>query len=268
MAAVNGDGRLQRRCRVDVDGASDGDGAAAADRPWPSSTASRRRSGSSTSPPTSCPTPSRPPGRRRGDERRGVVERHRARLHAERRGFAGERGDRRGRSIGAATTSPRRRGQPGGEAEGDGERRNRRRRRRRKGEPRRGRSAGRRRSRDRAGRGRAGRAEQRAGRRVGLPRHARRGLRLPPREGLPAEPRRLLHPGQARPPVRAAQGRPHHRRQPTGRPQREEPGAARGAHGQRWRPRGGQAATPVRGPHRALPRREPAPRGSDRSDAT
>ena len=62
---------------------------------------------------------------------------------------------------------------------------------------------------------------------VGLPRHARRGLRLPPREGLPAEPRRRLHPGQAGPPVRPAQGRPRHRHEPAGGAQREEPGAAR-----------------------------------------
>ena len=51
------------------------------------------------------------------------------------------------------------------------------------------------------------------------------------------QPGGLLHPGQAGPPVRAAQGRPHHRHQPPGRPQREEPGAARRAHGQRRRPR-------------------------------
>ena len=51
---------------------------------------------------------------------------------------------------------------------------------------------------------------QRAGRSVGVPRHARRGLRLPPGQRLPRRARGRVHPRQARPSVRAAQGRPHH----------------------------------------------------------
>ena len=41
---------------------------------------------------------------------------------------------------------------------------------------------------------------------VGLPRPARRGLRLPARQRLPAQPRRRLRAGAPHPPVRAAQG--------------------------------------------------------------
>ena len=132
--------------------------------------------------------------------------------------------------------------------------------------PRPRRPAGRRRPARSRRRGRAGRPDAGAGRRVGLPRHARRGVRLPAREGLPAEPRRRLHPGQAGPPVRPAQGRPRHRAEPAGRPQREEPGAARGPHRQRRRPRGRPPPSPVRGPHGAVPRREAAPRGPRRPD--
>ena len=54
--------------------------------------------------------------------------------------------------------------------------------------------------------------------------------------------------------------------QPSGRPQREEPGDARDPHGQRRRPRGGQEAPAVRGPHGAVPRRAAAPRGPVRPD--
>ena len=79
-----------------------------------------------------------------------------------------------------------------------------------------------------------------AGRR--LPRHARRGLRLPPCQRLPAEPRRRLHPGQARPPVRPAQGRPDHRARSARGSQREEPGVARDPHRQRSRSRGDRGA--------------------------
>ena len=60
---------------------------------------------------------------------------------------------------------------------------------------------------------RAGRA-RRGGR---LPRPPRRGLRLPAGERLPAEPRRRVRLGEAEPPVRPAQGRPRHRRQPARR---------------------------------------------------
>ncbi len=146
---------------------------------------------------------------------------------------------------------------------GEGESRNRRRRRRRKGnrgtDGPQGDDAGARRGRPRVAAGR-----QRAGAGVRLRRHARRGLRLPARQGLPAEQGGLVHPGQARPPVRAAQGRPHHRDEPAGRSQREEPGAARRAHDQRCRPRAGAAASALRGPDGVVPRREPPPRGSQR----
>ena len=73
--------------------------------------------------------------------------------------------------------------------------------------------------------------------------------------GYLSEPRRRLHPGEAHPPVRAAQGRLRHRPQPSGRAQREEPGDARDPHRQRRRPRQGQEPAAVRGPHRAVPRR-------------
>ena len=89
-----------------------------------------------------------------------------------------------------------------------------------------------------------------AGQRGRLPRPARRGLRLPPRQRLPGQPRRRVHPGEADPPVRLAQGRPRHRPQPARRSQREEPGAARDPHRQRRRPRDGQDPAAVRGPHR------------------
>jgi hypothetical protein len=80
--------------------------------------------------------------------------------------------------------------------------------------------------------------------------------------------RRRVHPGQAVPPVRTAQGRPRHGDQPAGRPQREEPGTARDPHGQRSTPRRPSAAA-VRGPHGAVPRFSAAHRGpSDPTNMT
>ena len=58
---------------------------------------------------------------------------------------------------------------------------------------------------------------QRAGARGRLPRHARRGLRLPAHRRVPAEQGRLVRAGATRPSARAAQGRSHHR-QSAGRP--------------------------------------------------
>ena len=118
-----------------------------------------------------------------------------------------------------------------------------------------------------ARRRRRDRAADQHGARQGLrlPRSARRGLRLPARQRLPGQPRRRLHPRQADPPVRAAQGRLRHRPQPTCRSQREEPGDARDPLGQRRRSRQGQDAVPVRRPHCVVPRREVAAREPVRS---
>ena len=87
-------------------------------------------------------------------------------------------------------------------------------------------------------------------------RPARRGLRLPAGQGLPAVEGRRVRVGEAGPPVRPAQGRPHQGRQPARRSQREEPGAAAHRRGQRQGPRAGPQPPPVRGPHAAVPRRE------------
>ena len=125
-----------------------------------------------------------------------------------------------------------------------------------------GRAAGRRRRAHRAG---PRLREQRARRRRGLPRHPRRGLRLPACQRLSAEQGRRLHPVEARSPVRPAQGRPHHRQGPSGRTQREEPGPARGVHRQRWRPRARQEAAALREPHRTVPRSASDAGGSERS---
>ncbi len=125
VAAVNGD-------------TSHGDASPTATAPrcrprWPSSTESRRRSGSSTSPPTSCPTPSRPqrpaPWRRTGRPRRAPPPPSWHRAIAGSPTSAVTDGDVPSAHNGVATQTR----QPGGEAEGDGESRNRRRRRRRKG---------------------------------------------------------------------------------------------------------------------------------------
>ena len=56
-----------------------------------------------------------------------------------------------------------------------------------------------------------GSSQQRADRCRGLPRHPRRGLRLPARQRLPRRASRTRTSRQAGPPVRPAQGRPRHR---------------------------------------------------------
>ncbi len=134
-----------------------------------------------------------------------------------------------------AAAGPAPSGQPQTSVPADGESRNRRRRRRRKGNRGPDGPQG-----DDAGLVEADLESQPVGQRVRrsvrIHRHARRGLRLLAGEGLPPESGGLLHPGQARPPVRPAQGRSHHRHEPSSRPQREESGAPRRADGQRRRP--------------------------------
>ena len=112
-------------------------------------------------------------------------------------------------------------------------------------------------------------ADQHGARQRGrLSRPARRGLRLPSCQRLPGQPRRRLHPREAHPAIRVAQGRLRHRPQPSGRSQREEPGDARDPLGQRARPREGQGPAAVRGPDGVVPRREVEPRERRRPATT
>ena len=125
-----------------------------------------------------------------------------------------------------------------------------------------GRRRGARRGRDRRA------ARQRAGRGGGVPRHARRGLRLPARQRLPASRDDAYIPVKLARQYGLRKGDHVTGAEPAGRAQREEPGAARDPHRQRRRPGGGQAPASVRGSDGAVPRREAAARGPGRSRPT
>ena len=129
------------------------------------------------------------------------------------------------------------------------------RRRRRRGRDR-DRDRDRERQRDRQRRPARGAVHRRARRGRGLPRPARRGLRLPAPEGLPSVEGRRVRVGQAGAPVRSAQGRLPEGREPSGVAQREEPGAAAHRLRQRDGSRAGAQPPQVRGPHAAVPGRE------------
>ena len=143
-----------------------------------------------------------------------------------------------------------------------------RRRRRRRGRDR-GRAPGRRASARRRWRAARARVQRRADRDRGSARPARRGLRLPPHERLPARSQRRVRVRVAGAPLRAAQGRLRQGRDPSAGEQREVPGAAARRPDQRRRDPTTRARAPaLRGPHPAVPGRAAPARARSRSPAS